>query len=40
MIVQFQKLLMIQTIDNSVSYHASQVLSTLVGLNDMYLHKY
>jgi len=30
---------MIETIDNSISYHASQVLILLVGLHDVYLHE-
>jgi len=37
MVVQSQMLFAIEKIDNSIYYHASQVLSILVGLSDTYL---
>jgi len=38
MIEQFQILPITEKIDNSISYHASKVLSFLVGISDTYFH--
>jgi len=38
MVLQFYMLFVIEKTDNSISYHASQLLLFLVGLFDTYLH--